>query len=327
MYQISETAKISEIAKILFENGLIAKTSLRGQNKFKLIFIQKIIFLGENLFIYVFTNGEIRFIFKNIEYKFKSCFSEISIDSFRIFVDESSGYILLSRNKTSYFFQFDSEKFINGGSFSVDEELYFGTIMRFDSNIVFVYVSDSFPVEIYMFQLNGSSSDRIILRDDGEIKSVLQKEGFILISTSLNGETIEREIRYTHYEHYVYEESVDEEPEDEESEDEESEDEEPVDEESEDEEPVDEEPVDEESVDLYKFVFNSLNKGSYKALKNQNLIDYENDVCAISLTKFKNNSKVVALQCRHAFMITSLKSWVVEYNNFTCPTCRRVILS
>lgn len=310
MYQISE---ISEIAKILFQNGLIAKTSLRGQNKFKLIFIQKIIFLDENLFIYVFTNGEIRFIFKNIDYKFTSCFTEISFDSFRIFADESSGYILLSRNKTSYFFQFDSEKFINGGSFSVDEELYFGTIMRFDSNIVFVYVSDSFPVEIYMYQLNGSSSDRIILKDDGEIVSVLQKEGFILISTLLNGETIERKIIYTHYEHYVYEES---------------EDEEPVDEEPEDEELEDEESVDEESVDLYKLyksVFNSLNKGSYKALKIQNLIDYENDVCAISLTKFENDSQVVALQCRHAFMITSLESWVVEYKKFTCPTCRRVL--
>jgi hypothetical protein len=218
-------------------------------------------------------------------------------------VDESSGYIGLYRDKTSYFFQFNSDEFIEGGSYFVNDELFFGTIMRFDSNIVFVHVSNTFPVEISMFELNGISSDRIILRNDGVIVSVLQQEGFILISTSLNGETIKRKIKYTHYE------PVDEEPE-------------LVDEESEDEESEDEEPE-----DSYKQAFNRLQKGQYEALKNQNLICCENDVCGISLTKFKNNSQVVALKCKHAFMITSLEKWIVKYKKFKCPTCRCVILS
>jgi hypothetical protein len=68
--------------------------------------------------------------------------------------------------------------------------------------------------------------------------------------------------------------------------------------------------------------FNALPRGTYENLRNQNLIYQECVRCGISLEDFQNDSDVIALPCRHAFMEGQIRRWIITDNHSTCPTCR-----
>lgn len=68
--------------------------------------------------------------------------------------------------------------------------------------------------------------------------------------------------------------------------------------------------------------FNSLPRGTYENLRNQNLIYQECISCGISLEDFQNDSVVIALPCRHAFMENEIRRWIITDHHSTCPTCR-----
>lgn len=68
--------------------------------------------------------------------------------------------------------------------------------------------------------------------------------------------------------------------------------------------------------------FNALPRGTYENLRNQNLIHQECVRCGISLEDFQNDSDVIALPCRHAFMEGQIRRWIITDQHTTCPTCR-----
>lgn len=68
--------------------------------------------------------------------------------------------------------------------------------------------------------------------------------------------------------------------------------------------------------------FNSLPRGTYENLRNQNLIHQECVRCGISLEDFQNDSDVISLPCRHAFMEAQIRRWIITDRHTTCPTCR-----
>ena len=68
--------------------------------------------------------------------------------------------------------------------------------------------------------------------------------------------------------------------------------------------------------------FNALPRGTYENLRNQNLIHQECVRCGISLDDFQNDSDVIALPCRHAFMEGQIRRWIITDRHTTCPTCR-----
>ena len=68
--------------------------------------------------------------------------------------------------------------------------------------------------------------------------------------------------------------------------------------------------------------FNSLPRGTYENLRNQNLIHQECVRCGISLEDFQNDSDVIVLPCRHAFMESQIRRWIITDHHSTCPTCR-----
>ena len=68
--------------------------------------------------------------------------------------------------------------------------------------------------------------------------------------------------------------------------------------------------------------FNTLPRGTYENLRNRNLINQECVRCGISLEDFQNDSNVIALPCRHAFMEDQIRRWIITDNHSTCPTCR-----
>lgn len=68
--------------------------------------------------------------------------------------------------------------------------------------------------------------------------------------------------------------------------------------------------------------FNALPRGTYENLRNQNLIHQECVRCGISLEDFQNDSDVIVLPCRHAFMEAQIRRWIITDRHTTCPTCR-----
>ena len=68
--------------------------------------------------------------------------------------------------------------------------------------------------------------------------------------------------------------------------------------------------------------FNALPRGTYQNLRNQNIIHQECVRCGISLDDFQNDSDVIVLPCRHAFMEAQIRRWIITDRHTTCPTCR-----
>jgi len=68
--------------------------------------------------------------------------------------------------------------------------------------------------------------------------------------------------------------------------------------------------------------FNALPRGTYQNLRNQNIIHQECVRCGISLEDFQNDSEVIVLPCRHAFMEAQIRRWIITDQHMTCPTCR-----
>jgi len=68
--------------------------------------------------------------------------------------------------------------------------------------------------------------------------------------------------------------------------------------------------------------FNALPRGAYDNLRNQNIIHQECVRCGISLEDFQNDSDVIVLPCRHAFMEAQIRRWIITDRHTTCPTCR-----
>ncbi len=68
--------------------------------------------------------------------------------------------------------------------------------------------------------------------------------------------------------------------------------------------------------------FNALPRGTYQNLRNQNIIHQECVRCGISLEDFQNDSEVIVLPCRHAFMEAQIRRWIITDRHTTCPTCR-----
>ena len=68
--------------------------------------------------------------------------------------------------------------------------------------------------------------------------------------------------------------------------------------------------------------FNALPRGTYENLRNQNIIHQECVRCGISLEDFQNDSEVIVLPCRHAFMEPQIRRWIITDRHTTCPTCR-----
>lgn len=68
--------------------------------------------------------------------------------------------------------------------------------------------------------------------------------------------------------------------------------------------------------------FNALPRGTYQNLRNQNIIHQECVRCGISLEDFQNDSEVIVLPCRHAFMEAQIRRWIITDQHTTCPTCR-----
>jgi hypothetical protein len=68
--------------------------------------------------------------------------------------------------------------------------------------------------------------------------------------------------------------------------------------------------------------FNALPRGTYQNLRNQNIIHQECVRCGISLEDFQNDSEVIVLPCRHAFMEPQIRRWIITDRHTTCPTCR-----
>lgn len=68
--------------------------------------------------------------------------------------------------------------------------------------------------------------------------------------------------------------------------------------------------------------FNALPRGTYQNLRNQNVIHQECVRCGISLEDFQDDSNVVVLPCRHAFMEPQIRRWIITDRHTTCPTCR-----
>lgn len=68
--------------------------------------------------------------------------------------------------------------------------------------------------------------------------------------------------------------------------------------------------------------FNALPRGEYQNLRNQNIIHQECVRCGISLEDFQNDSDVIVLPCRHAFMEPQIRRWIITDRHTTCPTCR-----
>lgn len=68
--------------------------------------------------------------------------------------------------------------------------------------------------------------------------------------------------------------------------------------------------------------FNALPRGTYQNLRQQNVIHQECVRCGISLEDFQNDSDIVVLPCRHAFMEPQIRRWIITDRHTTCPTCR-----
>lgn len=68
--------------------------------------------------------------------------------------------------------------------------------------------------------------------------------------------------------------------------------------------------------------FNALPRGTYQNLRNQNFIHQECVRCGISLEDFQDDSDVIVLPCRHAFMEPQIRRWIITDRHTTCPTCR-----
>jgi len=68
--------------------------------------------------------------------------------------------------------------------------------------------------------------------------------------------------------------------------------------------------------------FNALPRGTYQNLRQQNVIHQECVRCGISLEDFQNDSEVIVLPCRHAFMEAQIRRWIITDRHTTCPTCR-----
>lgn len=68
--------------------------------------------------------------------------------------------------------------------------------------------------------------------------------------------------------------------------------------------------------------FNALPRGTYQNLRNQNIIHQECLRCGISLEDFQDDSDVIVLPCRHAFMEPQIRRWIITDRHTTCPTCR-----
>ncbi len=68
--------------------------------------------------------------------------------------------------------------------------------------------------------------------------------------------------------------------------------------------------------------FNTLPRGTYQNLRNQNIIHQECLRCGISLEDFQDDSDVIVLPCRHAFMEPQIRRWIITDRHTTCPTCR-----
>jgi hypothetical protein len=68
--------------------------------------------------------------------------------------------------------------------------------------------------------------------------------------------------------------------------------------------------------------FNALPRGTYQNLREQNVIHQECVRCGISLEDFQNDSDVIVLPCRHAFMEPQIRRWIITDRHTTCPTCR-----
>ena len=68
--------------------------------------------------------------------------------------------------------------------------------------------------------------------------------------------------------------------------------------------------------------FNALPRGTYQSLREQNIIHQECLRCGISLEDFQDDSEIVVLPCRHAFMEAQIRRWIITDRHTTCPTCR-----
>jgi len=68
--------------------------------------------------------------------------------------------------------------------------------------------------------------------------------------------------------------------------------------------------------------FNVLPRGTYQSLREQNVIHQECVRCGISLEDFQDDSDVIVLPCRHAFMEPQIRRWIITDRHSTCPTCR-----
>jgi hypothetical protein len=72
-------------------------------------------------------------------------------------------------------------------------------------------------------------------------------------------------------------------------------------------------------------IINNLPRGTFQELRNQNLILEECLSCGISLEEFQDNSNVISLPCKHAFMENEIRRWLTADINISCPTCREPV--
>jgi predicted nucleic-acid-binding Zn-ribbon protein len=68
----------------------------------------------------------------------------------------------------------------------------------------------------------------------------------------------------------------------------------------------------------------ALESGTYANLKNNQYILSDCTQCGITLESFTDNSEVIALPCKHAFMRNSITHWLRNNSN-KCPTCRGIV--
>lgn len=67
-----------------------------------------------------------------------------------------------------------------------------------------------------------------------------------------------------------------------------------------------------------------LSSGNYGDLKNNNYILSDCTQCTITLEEFNNNTRVIALPCKHAFKENAIRTWLQNCSN-RCPTCRATV--
>ena len=69
---------------------------------------------------------------------------------------------------------------------------------------------------------------------------------------------------------------------------------------------------------------NRLPRGTFTELRQRNLILQECTQCNITLEEFQQQTRVIALPCKHAFKEEAIIQWLTNNSN-RCPVCRMVV--